>query len=323
MLASERPVVAVTATRTGAGKSQTSRAVRRHLIAAGKTVAAVRHPMPYGDLEAQRVQRFATFADFDAADVTIEEREEYEPYVNEGAVIFAGVDYGEILRAAEAEADVIIWDGGNNDLPFFRPDVHICVVDPHRAGHGTRYWPGEANLRRAGVVIINKVDTAPPDGLEETRRTVAALAPEAQVIEAASPIRVDDPKAIMGKRVIVVEDGPTLTHGGMAYGAGVVAAREYGAAELIDPRRFAVGSLADTFAAFPHIGPLLPAMGYGETQRAELRATIEAAQPDIVVVGTPIDLVSVLGLDLPATRVYYDLEIRSGPGLDEVLAPVM
>jgi predicted GTPase len=323
MLPSRLPVVAVTATRTGAGKSQTSRAIRRRLVAAGKRVAAVRHPMPYGDLVAQRVQRFASFEDFDAADVTIEEREEYEPYVREGAVIFAGVDYGAILRRAESEADVIIWDGGNNDLPFYRPDVHVCVVDPHRPGHGMQYWPGEANLRRAGVVIINKVDTAPADGLEQTRAAVASLAPTAAVIEAASPITIEDEEAIAGKRVLVVEDGPTLTHGGMGYGAGVVAARDFGAAELIDPRPFAVGSIAETFAANPHIGPLLPAMGYGDVQRAELRDTILRSEPDVVVVGTPIDLMAVLELDLPATRVFYDLEIRSGPTIDEVLAPVM
>jgi predicted GTPase len=321
LLASTKPVVAVTATRTGSGKSQTSRRVRRVLATAGKRVAVVRHPMPYGDLLRQRVQRFATFDDLAAADVTVEEREEYEPYLREGAVVYAGVDYEAILRAAEEEADVILWDGGNNDLPFFRPDLSICVVDPFRPGHELRYWPGEANLRRADVVLINKVDTAPAEGVAEVRRNVADANPGAIVVEAASPITVEHPDLIGGKRVLVVEDGPTITHGGMAEGAGAVAARRHGAAELIDPRPFAAGSLAGVYAAFPHIGRVLPAMGYGPRQRSELEETIRAAAPDTVVIGTPIDLARVVDLgDLPRTRVFYELEITSGPTMDELLA---
>jgi predicted GTPase len=321
LLPSTKPVVAVTATRTGSGKSQTSRRVRRVLAAAGKRVAAVRHPMPYGDLLRQRVQRFATFDDLAAADVTVEEREEYEPYLREGAVVYAGVDYEAILRAAEEEADVILWDGGNNDLPFFRPDLSICVVDPFRPGHELSYWPGEANLRRADVVLINKVDTAPAEGVAAVRRNVAAANPAATVVEAASPITVEHPDLIGGKRVLVVEDGPTITHGGMAEGAGAVAARRHGAAELIDPRPFAAGSLAGVYAAFPHIGRVLPAMGYGPQQRGELEETIRAAAPDTVVIGTPIDLARVVDLgDLPRTRVFYELEITSGPTMDELLA---
>ncbi|MGD2052424.1 MAG: cyclic 2,3-diphosphoglycerate synthase [Acidimicrobiia bacterium] len=320
LLTSSKPVVAVTATRTGSGKSQTSRRVRQVLAAAGKRVAVVRHPMPYGDLLRQRVQRFATFEDLTAADVTVEEREEYEPYLREGAVVYAGVDYEAILRAAEGDADVIVWDGGNNDLPFFRPDLSICVVDPFRPGHELRYWPGEANLRRADVVLVNKVDTAPPEGVAEVRSNVAAANPGAVVIEAASPITVEHPDLIDGKRVLVVEDGPTITHGGMAEGAGAVAARRHGAAELIDPRPFAAGSLAGVYAAFPHIGRVLPAMGYGPEQRAELEATIRAADPDTVVIGTPIDLARVVDLgDLPRTRVFYELEITSGPTMEELL----
>jgi predicted GTPase len=314
-------VVAVPAVRTGAGKSQTSRKVRRILAAAGKRVAAVRHPMPYGDLVAQRLQRFATFEDLAAADVTIEEREEYEPYIREGAVIFAGVDYEAILRAAEDEADIILWDGGNNDTPFYRPDLHICVADPHRPGHGLAYWPGEVNLRRADVVILNKVDTAPPEGIERTLEAVAFANPDATVIQAASPIRVDHPDLLPGKRVLVVEDGPTLTHGGMAYGAGTVAARQHGVHDFIDPRPFAVGSIVAVYEKYPHMGALLPAMGYGEIQRSELKETIMAAAPDVVVIGTPIDLAGLLELEIPSTRVHYDLEeLEGGPTLEDVLA---
>jgi predicted GTPase len=321
MLKSSRPVVSITATRTGTGKSQTSRKVRALLAASGKRVVAIRHPMPYGDLEAQRVQRFATQEDLAAASVTIEEREEYEPYLEQGAVIFAGVDYEEILRAAEAEADVIVWDGGNNDVPFVQPDIDICVVDPFRAGHELGYWPGEVNLRRAGVVIINKVDTAPREGIEEVRRNVAAVAPHATVIEAASPPVADDPAVIAGKRVLVVEDGPTITHGEMPFGAGAVAAEEGGAVELIDARPFAVGSIARTYEKYTHIGAVLPAMGYSGEQRADLQATIEAARPEAIVIGTPIDLERVVDLgDIPRTRVRYELEEVRGPRLQEVLA---
>lgn len=324
LIRSNKPVVAITATRTGAGKSQTSRLIRQILADAGVRVAAIRHPMPYGDLNAQRVQRLGSFADLDAAHVTIEEREEYEPYIRQGAVIYAGVDYGDILAAAEQEADVIIWDGGNNDLPFYEVDLHFCVVDPFRAGHELRYWPGEANLRMADVVIINKVDTAPATGLEEVRRNVAALAPKATVIEAASPIVVDDASVIDGKRVLVLDDGPTITHGEMPFGAGVVAARQHGAAELIDPRPFVVGSLVGVFEKYPHIGTVLPAMGYSDVQRKELQETIAAAAPDAIVIGTPIDLAGVVDLGgIPSTRVYYELEVREGPSLEDLLQPII
>ena len=324
MLDADVPVVAITATRTGSGKSQTSRAVRRIVADAGRSVAAIRHPMPYGDLVSQRLQRFATAEDLDAADVTIEEREEYEPYLREGAIVFAGVDYAAILEAAQAEADVILWDGGNNDLPFIRPDLWICVLDPHRAGHELRYWPGEANLRRADVIIINKVDTAPEEGLEVVRENVAEHAPNAVVIEAASPISVDDPSVITGKRVLVVDDGPTITHGEMPFGAGVVAAKQHGAAELIDPRSAAVGSIAQVFASFPHIGPVLPAMGYGDAQRRELEATIRHLAPEAVVVGTPVDLGRIIDFgDIPHTRVTYELEQVSGPPLATLLEPIV
>ena len=323
MLDSAKPVVSITATRTGTGKSQTSRKVRALLTAAGKRVAAIRHPMPYGNLAAQAVQRFATRADLDAAQVTIEEREEYEPYLEQGAVIFAGVDYEAIMHAAEAEADVLVWDGGNNDVPFINADLDICVVDPFRAGHELRYWPGEVNLRRADVVIINKVDTAPAEGLEEVRRNVALVAPRATVIEAASPVIVERPEIIEGKRVLVIEDGPTITHGEMPFGAGAVAARAHGAAELIDVREMAVGSLVETFEKFPHIGPVLPAMGYSDSQRTDLRDTIAAAAPEAIVIGTPIDLEQVINLgSIPRTRVRYELEEVAGPTLQSVLAPL-
>ena len=323
MLDSSRPVVSVTAARTGAGKSQTSRKIRAILHDAGKAVAAIRHPMPYGNLIKQRVQRFATSADLDAAHVTIEEREEYEPYLAEEAVIFAGADYAAILHAAEQEADVVLWDGGNNDFPFIQPDIDICVLDPHRAGHELRYWPGEVNLRRAGVIIINKIETADTAHIELLRRNVAAANPGATVIEAASVVRLEHPTAIEGKRVLVVEDGPTTTHGEMAYGAGWGAAERGNAAEIIDPRPYAVGSIAATFEKFPHLEDVLPAMGYGEKQRQELKETIERANADVVVVGTPMDLPNLLDLDVPCVRVFYDLEERTGPTLAEVLAPVM
>jgi predicted GTPase len=324
MLQARVPVVAVTAARTGAGKSQTSRFLRRILTDAGRSVVAIRHPMPYGDLTRQRLQRFATAEDLDAAQVTIEEREEYEPYLREGAVVYAGVDYAAILEAASKEAEIIVWDGGNNDLPFIRPDLWICVVDPYRAGHELRYWPGEANLRSADVVVINKVDTAPQEGVEEVRANVAAVAPGAAVIEAASPITVDDPSVIEGRRVLVIDDGPTITHGEMAYGAGAVAARHHGAAELIDPRAEAVGSIREVFAKYPHIGPVLPAMGYSDAQRAELEATIRNVQPDGVVIGTPIDLARVVDLDgIPSTRIRYELEQVAGPSFESLLQGVI
>ena len=325
MLISSKPVVSVTAVRTGAGKSQTSRKIRSIVHDAGKHAAAIRHPMPYGNLLLQRLQRFETFADLDAADVTIEEREEYEPYLREGAVVFAGADYEAILRAAEEEADVILWDGGNNDTPFIKPDIDICVVDPHRAGHEVEYWPGEANLRRAGAIIINKIDSADPNDLARLRATVAEINPGATVTEAESALSVADATLIEGKRVLVVEDGPTTTHGEMAYGAGLVAAQRLGAAEIVDPRPYAVGSLVDVFAKYPHLEEVLPAMGYGDEQREDLRETIHRASGNIdaVVIGTPIDLSGVLDLAVPSVRVYYDLEERSGPTLEELLAPVL
>lgn len=322
LLESVLPVVAVTAVRTGVGKSPTSRKVRRLLTGRGLRVGVVRHPMPYGDLYRQRVQRFGAYGDLAEHNTTIEEREEYEAHLEEGSIVYAGVDYEAILRLAEEENDVILWDGGNNDLPFYRPDVHICLVDPHRPGHETRYWPGEANLRRADVVIINKIKTAPPEGVTAVEEAVAAVNPEATVIRAASPIVLSDPGAVEGKRVLVLEDGPTLTHGGMAYGAGAVAAREHHAAELIDPRPFARGSIAALFERYPHIGPVLPAMGYSAQQRAELKETIEAARPDVVLVATPIDLARLLELDLPSVRARYELEEIGTPDLSQVLAAI-
>lgn len=320
MIASSKPVIAVTATRTGAGKSPVSRKIHRLLTEAGKQVVAVRHPMPYGDLVKQRVQRFATFDDLTAADVTIEEREEYERYVATGTIIYAGVDYGAILAAAEAEAEIILWDGGNNDLPFYLPDLHLCVADAHRAGHGLSYWPGEANLRRADVVLINKIDTATPEQMEAVEAAVAETNPEAQVIRAAGPIRVDDEDLVTGKRVLVLDDGPTITHGGMPYGAGLIAAENLGAAEIIDPRPYAIGTIQGVYEAFPHIGAVLPAMGYGEDQQQELRETIDRAAPDTVVVGTPIDLAALLELEIPHTRVHYTVEEQGSPTLADVLA---
>jgi predicted GTPase len=322
MLTSKVPVVSVTAVRTGAGKSQTTRRVAEILVDRGRKVVAVRHPMPYGDLVRQRCQRFATYDDLDLHDCTIEEREEYEPHLDRGTVVYAGVDYAEILGKAEKEADVVLWDGGNNDLPFYRPDVDIVVADPHRAGHELRYYPGEANLRRAGVIVINKFSTAPEEGIRIVRENIRVVNPDAVVIEADSPITVSDPEAIRGKRVLVVEDGPTLTHGEMAYGAGAVAAREHGAAELVDPRPYAVGSIAETLAKYSQTEDVLPAMGYGDSQIRELEQTIRATPCDLVIIGTPIDLRRVVKMDKPAVRVTYDLAERGKPDLREVLARV-
>ena len=323
MLEAAVPVVAVCAVRTGAGKSQTTRAVAATLREAGKRVVAVRHPMPYGDIASQRVQRFASFEDLDRHRVTIEEREEYEPHLAAGTVVYAGVDYAEILRAAQAECDVLLWDGGNNDLPFFRPDVHLVVADPLRAGHETRYHPGEANLRMADAVVINKVDSATPEQVAALEGTVRAVNPRAVVLKAASRITVDDPAAIAGKRVLVVEDGPTLTHGEMKFGAGVVAARRHGAAGIVDPRPYAVGTIQDVYRRYD-VGPVLPAMGYSEQQLEEMEKTIDAADCDLVVVASPIDLRRVVDLSKPAVRVRYELEVLEGsPTLREVLAPVL
>jgi predicted GTPase len=309
MLVSARPVVAVCAVRTGSGKSQTTRYVARLLREAGNRVAVLRHPMPYGELRRQVVQRFASYDDLDAHDCTIEEREEYEPHLAEGNLVFAGIDYAAILRRAEREADVILWDGGNNDTPFIRPTVHIVVLDPHRPGHELRYHPGETNLRMADVCVVNKVDSAPPGGVDAVLASICEANPRARIVLAASPFEVeDDGAAVAGKRVLAVEDGPTLTHGEMGYGAAVLAARAHRAAELVDPRPFAVGSIADTFEAHPHLGAVLPATGYGRAQMEELRETIARSGADLVLVGTPIDLRRLIELDKPALRVSYRLQ---------------
>ena len=320
MIKSKAPVIAVTAVRTGSGKSQTTRYVAQTLTERGKKVAIIRHPMPYGNLEEQVVQRFASYADLDKHKCTIEEREEYEPHIDLGLVVYAGVDYEKILHQAEAEADVILWDGGNNDLPFYNTDLHIVVVDPHRAGHETAYHPGEANLRKADIALINKVDSADPTDVEKVKATIAAVNPQAKIIMANSPITVDDPEAVAGKKVLVIEDGPTLTHGEMAYGAGVIAAEKLGAAELIDPRPFAVGSIKDTFAKYNHLSRLLPAMGYGQTQIEELERTINDSPAELVLIGTPIDLRRIMKLDKPALRVRYDLEEIGDQELAKTLA---
>jgi predicted GTPase len=319
MLVSTKPVVAVCAVRTGCGKSQTTRYVCDVLQRLGHKVVVVRHPMPYGDLVAQKVQRFADYGDLDRYDCTIEEREEYEPHIDRGVVVYAGVDYEAILRQAEQEADVIVWDGGNNDLPFFKPDLHITVADPHRAGHELTYYPGESNLRAADLVVLNKVDTADLANIAQVRANVWSVNPDAIIVEAASPIFVEDPDAIRGKRVLVIEDGPTLTHGDMAYGAGVVAARRFGAAEIIDPRPYAVRSIAMTFEKYPRTGPVLPAMGYGEDQIRDLQETINATPCDLVIVGTPIDLRRVVKMRHPADRVRYELQVIGQPTLQGIL----
>jgi predicted GTPase len=307
MLESRRPVVAVCAVRTGCGKSQTSRRVSRILKELGKKVAVVRHPMPYGDLTRQVCQRFSEVADLRRHECTIEECEEYEPHINAGNVVFAGFDYAEILRQAEAEADVILWDGGNNDTPFFKPALHIVVTDPHRQGHETRYYPGETNLRLADVVIINKADTASEAALSAVERSAGQVNPRALIVKADSPVSVDDERAIAGKRVLVVEDGPTLTHGEMSFGAAHVAARRYGAAEIVDPRPHANGSIREVFRKYTQLSDVLPAMGYGSRQIAELEATINAVPCDVVLIGTPIDLGRLLHINKPAVRVRYEL----------------
>ena len=319
MLRARKPVIAVCAARTGSGKSQTTRHVSDILRQMGYRVAVVRHPMPYGNLNEQAAQRFATYEDLDRYHCTIEEREEYEPHLDRGNVVFAGVDYARILEMAQEEADVILWDGGNNDLPFYRPDLHIVVVDPLRAGHETRYHPGEANVRMADVIVVNKVDSASADAVRQVRENVRRLNPRATIVEAASPIFVEDPHAIRGKRVLVIEDGPTLTHGEMSYGAGVVAAQKFGARELVDPRPYAVGSIQETFQKYPHIGPLLPAMGYGKQQIAELEATINATPCDLVLVATPIDIRRVAAIRHPTDRVRYELQVIGTPTLKDII----
>ncbi len=319
MLKSSKPVIAVCAVRTGCGKSQTTRKIAQMLREAGKKVAVVRHPMPYGNLVEQKVQRFATMEDLDRYKCTIEEREEYEPHITRGHVVFAGVDYEAILREAEKEADIVLWDGGNNDLPFFKPDLHITVVDPHRPGDERYYYPGEANLRMADVVIINKIDTAEPEDIIAVRESVFEVNPDAMVIEAASPIFIEDYHLIQGKRVLAVEDGPTLTHGEMQYGAAVVAAQKFGAAELVDPRPYTVGTITQTFEKYPEIGTLLPAMGYSPQQIKDLEETINHTEADLVIVGTPIDLRKLVKLNKPAVRVIYELQEIGSPDLTDAL----
>jgi len=319
MIKSRKPVVSVCAVRTGSGKSQTSRRVALILKAKGRKVAAIRHPMPYGDLVKQKVQRFAAYSDLDKYDCTIEEREEYEPHIDAGIIVYAGVDYGAILRQAEKEADVILWDGGNNDFSFYRSDLEIVVADPHRAGHELRYHPGETNFRRAQVIVINKMDTAPKDQVDIVLANIKRVNPKAKVIRANSKITVDDGAAIAGKRVLVIEDGPTLTHGGMKYGAGIVAAQKYGAAEIVDPRPYAVGSIRKTFEKYSHLDRVLPAMGYGEKQTKELEETIDRIDCDLIVSATPIDLNRVLKPNKKMLRVRYELEEIGTPTLKDVL----
>ncbi len=319
MLASKVPVVAVCAVRTGCGKSQTTRRVAEILKAKGRRIVAVRHPMPYGDLVAQRVQRFASLEDLERNHCTIEEMEEYEPHIVRGSVVYAGVDYAAILEQAQQEADVILWDGGNNDVPFFKPSLHIVVVDPLRPGHEVSYHPGETNLRMADVVVINKEVEANLDDLRLVADNIRRNNPKAKIIDAASPIRVENPELLLGKRALVVEDGPTLTHGEMDFGAGTIAADRYGASDIIDPRPFLKGSLVDTFKQYPNIGSLLPAMGYGKQQMRDLEATINATDCDVVVIGTPIDLRRIIKINKPAVRVFYDLQEIGHPTLEEVL----
>jgi predicted GTPase len=318
-LKSQKPVVSVCAVRTGSGKSQTTRRVSLILRDMGYKVAAIRHPMPYGDLANQAVQRFADYEDLVKHDCTIEEREEYEPHIDNGVLVFAGIDYEKILRQAEQEADIILWDGGNNDLPFFVSDFQIVVADPHRVGHELSYHPGETNTRLADVFVINKVDTASSDSVIKLRENLRAQNPNAAIIEGASPLFVDDPAAIQGKRVLVIEDGPTLTHGEMAFGAGYVAARRFGAAEIVDPRPYAVGSIKTTFDKYPTTGPILPAMGYGDTQTRELEETINKSDVDMVIIGTPIDLTRVVRIDKPTQRVRYELQEIGQPTLADLL----
>ena len=322
MIKSTKPVIAVGAVRTGCGKSQTSRRIIELLMTKGLKVVAIRHPMPYGDLVAQKVQRFATVEDLASHKCTIEEMEEYEPHVVRGNVIYAGVDYEAILRAAENDpdgCDVILWDGGNNDFPFYQPDLTVTVTDPHRPGHELSYYPGEVTLRIADVVVINKIDSASPENIQIVRESIELVNPKAVVVDGASPIKVDDPAMIRGKRVLVVEDGPTLTHGEMKIGAGTVAAKKFGATELVDPRPFTVGKLSETFKIYPEIGTLLPAMGYGEQQLKDLEATINSTDCDTVVIGTPIDLNRIINIRKPNTRVYYDLQEIGKPDLGDII----
>jgi predicted GTPase len=319
MVKANVPVVSVCAVRTGSGKSQTSRKVASTLKKLGFKVVIIRHPMPYGDLTKQVCERFASYEDLDKYDCTIEEREEYEPHIDNGITVYAGVDYEKIVREAEKEADIIVWDGGNNDISFYKTDLHIVVADSHRPGHEMTYHPGETNLRMADVIIINKVDTADPTSIATVRKNAKTVNPNATIIEAASPITVDNPKLINGKKVLVVEDGPTLTHGNMAYGAGTIAAERLGAEEMVDPRPYVVGSIVKTFENYPHLGAVLPAVGYGKEQIRELEETINATPCDVVLIGTPIDLRRVLHLNKPAVRAKYELQEIGSPTLEDIL----
>jgi len=319
MLKAKVPVVSVCAVRTGSGKSQTSRQVAKILKSKGLRVVVIRHPMPYGDLRKQIWERFASYEDLDRYECTIEEREEYEPHIDNGIIVYAGVDYGKILEKAEKEADIIVWDGGNNDLPFYKPDLHIVVADPHRAGHEVSYYPGEANLRMANVVIINKVDTADPQNVKQVKENIKMLNSKAIILDAASPITADKPELIKGKPVLVIEDGPTLTHGNMPYGAGTLMAQKLGAKEIVDPKPYAVGSIKETYKKYTHLGTILPAIGYGEKQIAELKETIERTPCDVVVIGTPIDLRRVMTINKPTVRVKYELQVLGPVSLEQVL----
>ncbi len=322
MIKSTKPVVAVCAVRTGVGKSQTTRKVCDVLKGMGRRVVAIRHPMPYGDLAKQACQRFATYEDLDLHQTTIEEREEYEPHIDRGIIVYAGVDYEQILRQAEQEADVIVWDGGNNDTPFYKPDLHITLVDPHRPGHEALYYPGETNVLMADVILINKIETADPAAIRLVRESVHRLNPGATVIDGASPLFIDDPNVLRGQRVLVIEDGPTLTHGGMRYGAGVMAAHKYGAGELVDARPYAVASIKQTYDKYNHLSEILPAMGYGKQQMMDLERTIAATPCDLILIATPIDLRRVLTLDKPAVRVRYELQEIGSPTLADVLQQI-
>ena len=319
MLKARVPVISVCAVRTGAGKSQTSRQIAKILKDKGLRVVVVRHPMPYGDLKKQVWQRFASYQDLDKYECTIEEREEYEPHIDNGIVVYAGVDYGKILEEAQKEADIIVWDGGNNDVPFLRPDLHIVVADPHRAGHELTYYPSEVNLRLANVVIVNKVDTADSAKVEQVKANVKSVNPDALILDAASPIIADKPELVKGKRVLVIEDGPTVTHGDMPYGAATIAAKKFGAKEIVNPKPYAVGSIKETYAQYAHLGSILPAVGYGEKQIAELKETIDATPCDVVLLGTPIDLRKVINLNKPTVRVKYELQVLGPVCLEELV----
>ncbi|MCL6578902.1 MAG: cyclic 2,3-diphosphoglycerate synthase [Candidatus Bathyarchaeota archaeon] len=323
MIESKVPVVSVGAVRTGSGKSQTSRQVAKILKNMGLRVVAIRHPMPYGDLRKQICQRFASYEDLDKYECTIEEREEYEPHIDNGIIVYAGVDYEKILREAEQEADVIVWDGGNNDLPFYKPDLHIVVADPHRAGHELTYHPGEANLRMANVVIINKVDTANPESVRQVKENIKMVNPKALILDAASPITADKPELIKGKRALAVEDGPTLTHGNMPYGAAAILAQKLGAAEIVDPKPYAVGSIKEAYKKYTHLGAILPALGYGGKQIAELKETIDRTPCDVVVIGTPIDLRRVMTINKPTVRVKYELKVLGPVSLEQILTELI